>query len=236
MSILSGGPGAGESIEQRREASVADPGTAVWTAFADSRRLLTGEPRGVAAAVRQALVEAPNVRVLVFDDRTGETVDWEARQESFGSAASTENGNEGVLGQASVGTVVPRGPGRPKLGVVAREVTLLPRHWEWLAGQPGGASVALRKLVEQARRSGRDEDERRRTREAAYRFMAAVAGDEPGFEEAIRGLFAGGRDAFEAGMVEWPVDVREHARRLAGASFKVAPGPGLGTAGSKVTP
>ncbi|MFY0534142.1 DUF2239 family protein [Nannocystis pusilla] len=31
------------------------------------------------------------------------------------------------------------GPGRPKLGVVSREVSLLPRHWEWLERQPSGS-------------------------------------------------------------------------------------------------
>ncbi len=75
----------------------------------------------------------------------------------------------------------PRGRGRPKLGVVAREVTLLPRHWDWLNAQPGGASVALRKLVEQARRANGDADRARAAREAAYHFMSAMAGDLPAF-------------------------------------------------------
>src|SRR4029079_4156101 len=65
----------------------------------------------------------------------------------------------------------PRGRGRPRLGVVAREGTLLPRHWEWLGTQPGGASVVLRKLVEEARRANGDADRTRAARDAAYRFM-----------------------------------------------------------------
>jgi hypothetical protein len=112
-----------------------------------------------------------------------------------------------------------RGPGRPKLGVVAREVTLLPRHWEWLGAQPGGASVALRRLVEDARRGSADADRVRRAREAAYRFMSAMAGNEPGFEEATRALFAGDAERYEATTAAWPADVRAHARRLAAASF-----------------
>jgi hypothetical protein len=96
---------------------------------------------------------------------------------------------------------------------VAREVTLLPRHWDWLAKQPGGASVALRKLVEDARRDGRGD--RRARQEAAFRFMAALAGNAPGYEEATRALFADDAAAFDAHSRLWPADVRDHARRLA---------------------
>jgi uncharacterized protein len=112
-----------------------------------------------------------------------------------------------------------RKPGRPKLGVVAREVTLLPRHWDWLAGQPGGASVALRKLVEQARRSNREKDRLRLAQEAAYRFMSTMAGNEPGFEEASRALFLGNLERFAENVERWPVDVKNHAMRLAGRAF-----------------
>ncbi|CAM3794624.1 DUF2239 domain-containing protein [Bordetella sputigena] len=106
-----------------------------------------------------------------------------------------------------------RGRGRPRLGVIAREVTLLPRHWEWLNAQPGGASVALRKLVEAGMRDhGLRERDRR---EAAYRFMSAMAGDMAGFEEATRALFAGDAPAMTKCMASWPADVREHALRLA---------------------
>jgi uncharacterized protein len=112
-----------------------------------------------------------------------------------------------------------RGPGRPKLGVVAREVTLLPRHWAWLNDQPGGASVALRKLVEEASRARAGLDRERRAREAAYRFMSAMAGNMPGFEEAIRGLFAGNIDHFRISTQSWPADIREYSTQLAEPSF-----------------
>lgn len=108
-----------------------------------------------------------------------------------------------------------RGRGRPKLGVVSREVTLLPRHWEWLAAQPGGASVALRKLVEQARRDNADKDRSRRASERAYHFISAMGGDFPGFEEATRALFAGDLAGFAERTAVWPEDVRDHALRLA---------------------
>ena len=113
----------------------------------------------------------------------------------------------------------PRGPGRPKLGVVAREVTLLPRHWAYLRDQPGGASVALRRLVEEARRKSEAADTIRRAQDVCYRFMAAMAGDEPGFEEAARALFAGDRARFEERVAGWPEDVRAHALRLSRAAL-----------------
>ncbi len=102
-----------------------------------------------------------------------------------------------------------------RLGVVAREVTLLPRHWDWLAAQPGGASVALRKLVDEARREHGERDRRRLANERAYHFMSALAGDLPGFEEASRALFAGDMPGFRDRIEAWPRDLREHLLRLA---------------------
>jgi hypothetical protein len=109
----------------------------------------------------------------------------------------------------------PRGRGRPRLGVVAREVTLLPRHWEWLNAQPGGASVALRKLVDDARRSSGDRDRQRAARDAAYHFMSAMAGNLPHFEEASRALFADDRRRFTGQIATWPADIRDHVVKLA---------------------
>ncbi len=116
-----------------------------------------------------------------------------------------------------------RGPGRPKLGVVAREITLLPRHWEWLAQQTGGASVAIRKLVDEARRSGDDKNRTRHAQEAAYRFMSAMAGNKPHFEEAVRALFAPNPPAFKELIAGWPAGVRDHAADLAEQAFNSAP-------------
>ena len=109
----------------------------------------------------------------------------------------------------------PRGRGRPKLGVVAREVTLLPRHWEWLGAQPGGASVALRKLVDEARRASGDVDRARAARDAAYHFMSVMAGNLAGFEEASRALFADDRRRFVGLVAGWPDDIRDHVVKLA---------------------
>ena len=112
-----------------------------------------------------------------------------------------------------------RGPGRPHLGVIGREVTLLPRHWDWLAAQPGGASAALRRLVDQARTANAGRDKRRRAQEYAYRFLSATLGDAVGFEEATWALFADDRSKFDAFSGAWPSALRDHARRLAAAAF-----------------
>jgi uncharacterized protein len=174
-----------------------------YVAFDGHRCLAHGGLADIALAVKRAS-EAPRPGpVLAFDDATGRVVDLDTR----GSDAD-------VLARLEPPAEV-RGRGRPKLGVVAREVTLLPRHWDWLNEQPGGASVALRKLVEQARRANGERDRTRRRREAAYRFMSSIAGDFPGFEEASRALFAG--DAVRLGQLVagWPPDVRDHVLHLA---------------------
>ena len=162
--------------------------------------------------------------MLVFDDETGEQIEIEQR-----NVAAKPSGQPGDLvhppdssdpsDKADPSDTNPTGRGRPKLGVVPREVTLLPRHWEWLTRQPGGASVALRKLVEEARRTHAEQDLRRQSQSAAYKFMTAMAGDRPGYEEAVRALFAGKRVRFELEIERWPVDVRSHALKLAAASF-----------------
>src|SRR6266403_1553608 len=174
-------------------------------AFEGDRCIATGDLRDVARAAKQTLDRRKDASVLVFDGMTGGPIDLDFRGTVDDTAAPA-----------------PRGPGRPKLGVVAREVTLLPRHWEWLAQQSGGASVALRRLVEEARRANRDKDRVRHAQEAAYRFIAAMAGNKPHYEEVARALFAGDAERFEAWTGSWPADVRDHARRLAADAFEPA--------------
>ena len=184
-------------------------------AFEGPRQIASGPLAYVAVIVKQASERGGGAPVLIFDADTARPVEIDLR----GEVAE-------VLGRLPPGNPaqdpdVKRGPGRPKLGVTAREVTLLPRHWEWLAAQPGGASVALRKLVEDARKASGAKDERRARQEAAYRFMTAMAGDETHYEEATRALFAGDAGRFEAATADWPQDVRLQAERFAAASFGV---------------
>ena len=190
------------------------------TAFAGPRRIASGALRHV-ALVAQREAQAGAGAVLVFDDRSGRVIDLDLRGGSADllrrlseSAVAVRDGTEAEAPPPR------RGPGRPKLGVVAREVTLLPRHWQWLNAQPGGASVALRRLVEEARQANAGRDRRRAAQETAYRFMAAMAGDAPGFEEATRALFAGDAGRFEEHVAGWPEDVREHAALLAAEALR----------------
>jgi hypothetical protein len=193
------------------------------TAFAGSELIAAGSLREVAVAVRRVLDEAPDSTVLVFDDADARpveldlrgTVDDVASRYEESEPSTAEEGAADSLGDGAG----QRSPGRPKLGVVGKEVTLLPRHWEWLAAQPGGASVTLRKLVETARKQGAEAERVRASRDTAYRFASALAGNEPGYEEAMRALFAGDEPHFEAFTASWPPAVRDYARRLAASSF-----------------
>ena len=183
------------------------------TAFLDDRRLAAGELRHVALRAQRALEAQPDARLLIFDDREARLIDLDLRG---GATDVVQRLNRGEVPAAGPDTEpAKRGRGRPKLGVVAREVTLLPRHWQWLNAQPGGASVALRKLVDAARRSHAEGDSRRAAQERAYRFLSAMGGDRPGFEEATRALFAGDALRFDAEVAGWPEDLREHATMLA---------------------
>jgi hypothetical protein len=209
--------------EMGEELTMNPGGIAAYIAFEGDRRIATGDLRNVARAAKEALDRRKDAAILVFDGLTSGPVDIDFR----GSIADVQARLPEIAGvAATVQEVVPsasRGPGRPKLGVVAREVTLLPRHWDWLSQQPGGASVALRKLVEAARRTGEDADRIRRAQEATYRFMSAMAGDKPHYEDAIRALFASDPARFEKLIAAWPADVRDHTHILAERAFQRDP-------------
>lgn len=164
----------------------------ICTAFAGDVRIVTGSAEDVRTALR-SLDPGRSGPLLVFDDETGRQIDLDMREAQ---------------------PARPRG--RPKLGVTAGEVTLLPRHWEWLRAQPGGASTTIRRLVDAARKRPADA---RQAKDAAYHFMSAIAGDRPGYEEAIRALYAADRARFDALTGEWPAGIRDHARLLAAGAF-----------------
>jgi hypothetical protein len=159
------------------------------TVFYRDEVIARGAPEEFAGALRGLEPLARSSDLLAFDDETGAQIDLNLNAPP-----------------------PPRPRGRPSLGVEAREVTLLPRHWQWLAGQPGGASVSLRRLVEAAMRLGRTE---RECQDAAYRFLTVMAGDRPGYEEAIRAVYAGDRMRFAGFACQWPEAIRSYARSLA---------------------
>ena len=195
---------------------------AAYVAFEADRRIGSGNRRDVARAAREVLDWRPEASILIFDGQTSAVVDFDLR-------GSVDDVLKRIPPDAATATpweptdtaaVAPRGPGRPKLGVVAREITLLPRHWDWLAQQKGGASVAIRKLVDEARRANEDGDRIRLAQEAAYRFMSAISGNRAHYEEAIRALFAGDSGRFEKLIADWPTDIRDHTANLAERAFR----------------
>ena len=186
-----------------------------WSAFLDGVRIAHGPFPVLAAALRAHPAWAPDPPWFVFEDETGRQVelDLEGAGPAGGAVA------EGRFGEGSGGEgAEARRPGRPKLGVTAREVTLLPRHWAWLERQPSGASAALRRLVEGAMRADAGPARARQLREAAGRFMSAIAGNLPGYEEASRALYSGDLARLEAEMAAWPPDVKGHVSRLSAAA------------------
>jgi hypothetical protein len=176
-----------------------------FTVFAGERRVATGDLKTMLRKTWRYLGGERTVSVLIFDDTTG-------RQMEFSFRGSLDE----VLARESP-PPAPAGPGRPKLGVVSREVSLLPRHWDYLEAEPSGISAALRRLVEEAMKRDPGAQRARLAREAVARFMTVMAGDRPGFEEASRALFARDQVRFERLIRDWPRDVRKHVQRMAGA-------------------
>jgi hypothetical protein len=188
-------------------------------AFEGSRCIAKGDILDVVQVVKSHIDADENASILIFDEATARIVEVDFR----GGMADVRERLEVRTKRAGepVKSVEPetRKPGRPKLGVVSREITLLPRHWEWLGSQPGGASVTLRKLVEEARKRNSGKDRIRKAQEIAYRFMNAIAGDLPGYEEALRALYAGDSVRFEEYVGAWPEDIRDHTLTFAKEAF-----------------
>jgi hypothetical protein len=191
-------------------------GKGYW-AFEGEERIAEGDLAAVVLQVKRRLGKADRGSALIFSEATGATVDF-----------NFHGSEKDVLKRLEVFTSEPEptesaGPGRPRLGVVSREISLLPRQWEWLATQPGGASGMIRKLVDEAKRKASDSPTLKQLQERAYKFMSVMAGDRPGYEEALRCLYKKDRKGFLERSAAWPKDVRDAARRLADAAFA---GPG----------
>ena len=192
-----------------------------YTAFDGVRAISRGTAHDVAHAVKLAIDSGAHGPMLVVNNATSEPHELDLRGTLDDVLARFPVSNNVAETQSTTNFADDVKPtrGRPKLGVVAREITLLPRHWEWLASQPGGASVTLRKLVEQARLASGGNDRRRLAQESAYRFMSAMLGNQPGFEEATRALFASDASRFAHYAASWPTDLRDHVTQLAAAVF-----------------
>ena len=160
------------------------------TAFLEGEIIAAGAAAAVTRIIEDRYPASDHAAIRTFDDATGKVVD---------------------LDLWSAAAAAPRTRGRPRLGVQAREVTLLPRHWEWLGRQPGGASAALRRLVEDARKAGPGSADRR---DATYHFLQACCGDRPGYEEALRALYRDDRAHLGQITESWPRDIRTYINRL----------------------
>ncbi|QOS79567.1 DUF2239 family protein [Paenibacillus sp. JNUCC31] len=195
-----------------------EPTQTSCTAFVGRQLIAKGTLQHVVAIVKDTLEDREIAQLLIFDDFTGKPIDIDFRGKTAEVLQRLSN-QAGHTPDEKESEQPTRRVGRPKLGVVSGEVTLLPRHWDWLKSQPGGASVTLRKLVDEARRSGKNESKVRTAQEASYHFMTAMAGDFPQHEEALRALYAGNQDRFYQLIDDWAPDIRDHIKTLAENAF-----------------
>jgi hypothetical protein len=180
----------------------------IYAAFVGETLIASGPLESILPIVKAEFDQNASTLFLIFEEQSGRQVDFDLR---------------GALNQVVARALPARprsGPGRPKLGVVSREISLLPRHWAWLEQQPNGASAALRRLVDQARKREPGEQRARLAREAVGRFMTAMAGNLPGYEEATRALYAVNRAKFEDLILHWPRDIRAYVQRRAEEAFR----------------
>ncbi|MES3036475.1 MAG: DUF2239 family protein [Bdellovibrionota bacterium] len=181
------------------------------TAFADHKMIAKGDIRDVVVKLKEYLKKDTKISFLVFDDLTSAQIELDLRGPTKTVLKKLED--------LELSPDKRSGPGRPKLGVQAKEITLLPQHWEWLAIQPGGASVTLRKLVDDAKKKNQSRDQIRQAQEATHKFMTAMAGDLTNYEEALRALYAKDSRTFLKLISAWPKDIRNHTESVSKAAF-----------------
>jgi hypothetical protein len=178
-----------------------------YTAFGNGKLIVHGGLDDVVTKIKRWYDKYSNGTLLVFNDFTGKTMEFDLR----GSEKEVLQKIEMFLPQEIV--VVSARPGRPKLGVVTREVSLLPQHWEWLASQPEGASAALRKLVEGAKKNLVMKESVKQVQERAYKIMSILAGDLPQYEEALRSLYRRNEENFKQHIASWSPDIKDYVMK-----------------------
>jgi uncharacterized protein len=188
--------------------------SATYTAFEGSKKLFSGSLAEIVLKIKKRIGKADHSSVVIFSDSTGKTIDFNFQ----GSERDVERRLEIFVDEKRTKESV--GPGRPKLGVVSREVSLLPRHWEWLASQSGGASATLRNLIEEAKKKSAAGSQVKQAQERTYKIMHAVAGDFRGFEEALRALYKKDQKMFLEIIVTWPKDISDYIKDLSEAVFQ----------------
>ncbi len=186
-----------------------------YTAFAGDQRIAGGEAESMVRRVKAALDGGETRPLLIFEDDTGLQIDFDF-EGTPGEVVDKLARHPRLIarGDAAAEDDKPRGPGRPKLGVVSREVSLLPRHWDWLSSQPGGMSGALRRLIDEARKRDAAPQRAKQARDAVSRFLWTMAGNRPGFEDASRALYRGDLEGMRVRMASWPEDIRAHVDQM----------------------
>lgn len=195
----------------------AASGAIICTAFEGQRRIASGDLNFVVRKTKPVADAGGNLPILIFDNATSALIEVDFR-------GTIEQVKENLLKNSKPDFIVCNVPqkrslGRPRLGVIAREVTLLPGHWDWLDAQSGGASAALRRLVHEAKSNSKDKDYARQSQEAVYKFMTAMAGNLPGYEEALRAFYRNDQPRFTGLIKTWPKDIRSHVKKLVAASL-----------------
>lgn len=183
-----------------------------YTAFANIKKVAQGNILDVALKVKKILKTDAKTQVLIFDSITSQQIEIDFR----GTSENLARRLDALVGKTAPTSEEEKkiGPGRPRLGVISKEITLLPNHWEWLSSQPGGASVTLRRLVEEAKKKNYGKDLIRQAQESGYKFMTTMAGDLPNYEDALRALYSGEKKKFEKLIFAWPKDIKEHLLSL----------------------
>ncbi len=188
--------------------------TITYTAFESGKVISSGTLADVVINLKKKLGKSNHTSVLIFNDTTGRTMDF-----NFSGSEKEVLKRLEIYTQTPDSKEQPIGPGRPKLGVFSREVSLLPRHWEWLASQSGGASAVLRRLVEEAKKTSSQTITTKHAQERTYHFMSVVAGDFKGYEEVLRSLYKKDKSNFFSEMSEWPKDIVSYIRKISGPVF-----------------
>lgn len=183
-----------------------------YTAFDGSKIISQGTLAHIALSLKQKTREQKTATLLVFSDLTGRQIDIDL-----------SGTDKQVLDRLKVYSPqelqANTGAGRPKLGVMPREISLLPNHWEWLLNQDGGSSAVIRNLIDEKMKS-RSKDKVKSAQETTYKFLSAIAGDLPNFEEAIRFLYRKDKKKFSELISSWPKDIIKYSMMLASDVFE----------------
>ena len=185
-----------------------------YTAFEGFQICAHGSLDSVAISIKQRLKKDPTTQFLIFSNSSGKQMDLDL---SGSQKVILERLKIYQASHFSPAT----GPGRPKLGVISREVSLLPQHWEWLSNQSGGASATIRRLVdEKIKEPVSAENQIKQAQEVVYRVLSSLAGNLPNYEDVIRFLYRRDKKSFRNAMSDWPKDVVSHTMALSKRVFE----------------